>query len=1079
MSNALSYYNFFPYSWHYADEEFGGGTNKQCIIRVFGWNEKNETMCVKITDFNIPVWVEFPEGEDWTEGKRAAVANYFRKLNRDPNCQPINIKYQLKEKLYNANITLDEKNNKYKRKLYPILQLDFKTSKGASFFNYALKDPIRINELGSKPYKFIVHTSSNSITPVLKCMATYNLPSAGWIRGRGRLQTGENKESTKMYEYITSCKDLTAHPSPGTFPIVYPKVLSWDIETFSTDENSMPKVDRWEDVIFLIGCVFSEYKLNPVTKTREKVITKYCLSTVDVDEKTVHSDTKVIKFKNEYALLKGFAEFIRKEDPDVLIGYNIMGYDLKYMIARAQNIHSCFSEFANISCIPGKIAKEEKINWGSSARGKQDMVYLEANGRMWIDMLPYIRMNNNFGSYKLTSVCQEILKTEDKDDLKIKDMFRYYREKDPIGLATAVNYCTQDSNVVLLLWEKCLTWFDLTETSTVCCVPPFYIVAKAQQIRIVSQMLNYCMKYNILLETSIYKADENTYVEGAYVSHPIPGLYKNICPQDFASLYPSIIRAYNIDYTTLVTDESIPDEDCNIVEWETHLSCNCPKSDGKKPTKNKNGTLRVICNKYRIRWLKDNDKGHKGIIPTLIKNLLDARKTARKVMEKNADIIKELEDHISDDIKEQIEILKKNPTEQNKAKMKLIRYQNLPLENKKKIEELESINSVYNKKQLAFKVSANSMYGILGAAAGYLPLLYGAMSVTAVGRQSIIKVSNYIAQNHGGRIIYNDTDSAYCEFSDLNDKSNEEIWKHAENVASDTSKLFPPPMKLEFENAIYSRFLIFSKKRYVGLISDIEGNIDKKWKISGIVLKRRDGCAVLRDLYKSMIEFVLYNADELTKLKHIQNHNQMIEDYKIAKRGVTIKKRKDESDTNDKLTKMENQMKQWETISRSNPTVRKLMELVDNYISDMFLMNKYKPKDYSVTKSLTKDEYAAKTLPAHVAVSNKLKERGQIVQANDRISYILLDKGLKPGTVETQNDKAEDFYYYIENCEWLRLDYLYYLEKQIIIPCDQIFSVACGVHNFVESLYNYRFNHKIMLYSLKQKFKPRITYEEM
>ena len=39
MSSALSYFNFFPYSWHYNDEEFGG--NKQCIIRVFGWNERN------------------------------------------------------------------------------------------------------------------------------------------------------------------------------------------------------------------------------------------------------------------------------------------------------------------------------------------------------------------------------------------------------------------------------------------------------------------------------------------------------------------------------------------------------------------------------------------------------------------------------------------------------------------------------------------------------------------------------------------------------------------------------------------------------------------------------------------------------------------------------------------------------------------------------------------------------------------------------------------------------------------------------------------------------------------------------
>ena len=1076
MTSSLNYFNFFPYSWHHNDEEFGGGSNKQCIIRVFGWNERNESMCVKITDFNIPVWVELPSEEEWTESKRSVIASIFKKLNRDPNCQPVSIKYELKQKLYYADLTYDEASKKYKRKSYPIIRLDFRTTKGVMYFTNALKEPIRVQELG-KSYKFIVHTSSNSITPVLKCMALYNLPSASWIRGRGRMQVGENKESTKMYEYNVSCKDLTAHTSPNTFPIIYPKVMSWDIETYSSDDNSMPKMDKSTDVVFLISCVFSEYKLNPDTNTKEKVVTKYCLSSVDVDTSVVESDTNIVKFKNEYFLLRGFSEFIRKQDPDILIGYNIMGYDLKYLLGRA-TLHSCYSEFANMSCIPGKIGKEEKINWGSSARGKQDMVYIEADGRMWIDMLPYIRMNNNFGNYKLSTVCQEILKTENKDDLKIKDMFRYYREKDPKGLAIAMNYCTQDSNVVLKLWDKCLTWFDLTETSTVCCVPPFYIVAKAQQIRIVSQMLNFCIKHNIVLETNIHKAEENTYVEGAYVSQPIAGLYKNICPQDFASLYPSIIRAYNIDYTTLVLDDNIPDEDCHTLEWETHMSCNCSKSDGKKPVKNKNGTLRVICKKYRIRWLKDTEKGYKGIIPTLIKNLLDARKNTRKIMESNYDIIKELEKNISNEVKMKIEELKRNPTDENKAKIKKIIYENLESKDKQRIEDLESLNSVLNKKQLAFKVSANSMYGILGAAAGYIPLLQGAMSVTAVGRKSIIKVSEYITQNHSGRIIYNDTDSAYCEFPFLDGKANPEIWEHAEKVAEDTSKLFPPPMKLEFENAIYSRFLIFSKKRYVGLISDVEGNIDKKWKISGIVLKRRDNCTVLKELYKSMIEYVLYHADELTKLKHIQQYNQMIEDYKVAKRGITIKKRKEENDINKKLDAMEKQMKEWELLSRANHSVRNLMDMVNNTISEMFLMNTYKPKDYVVVKGLTKDEYAAKTLPAHVAVANRMKERGQIVQTNDRISYILIDKGLKPGTTEKQDEKAEDYNYFLENCEWLRPDYLFYLEKQIIIPCDQIFEVACGVHNFVESLYQFRLNHKLLMYEFKLKNKPKFQYIE-
>ena len=1026
-----SYFNFFPFSWHHTDEYFLN--NKQCILRIFGWNEKNESVAIRINDFNIPVWVELPENEEWTEGKRLIVSNFFKKLSKDPQSQPCMIKYHTKYKLYNSNISLNPEGDKYIRKKYPILQLDFKNAKAASYFGYALKEEIKIPELGNQKYKFTVHSNSNSITPILKYMAMFNLPSASWIRGKGKLQTGESKESTKTIEYIVSCKDLKTHSNYSSFPIIYPKVLSWDIETYSMDENSMPKSDRAEDVIFLISCVISEYK------QKEQIISKYCLSSVDTDNTLVDKDTKVIKVKNEYSLLKGFGDFIRQHDPDILIGYNIMGYDLKYMIARAE-LHSCYNEFANLSCIPGKIGKEEHINWGSSARGKQDMVYIEAYGRVWIDLLPYIRMNHNFSNYKLSTVCQEILKTDNKDDLKIKDMFSYYRNKDSVGLASAVNYCTQDSNVVLLLWTKCLIWFDITETANTCCIPPFYIIAKAQQIRIVSQMLNYCIKNNIILETNIYKPAENEFYEGATVTEPISGLYKNVVPFDFASLYPSIIMAYNIDYSTIVNDDSIPDEDCHILEWETHTACDCPKSDGTRPKKNKKGLLKIICAKYKYRWLKESDKTYKGVIPTLIKNLIDARKKTRKMIEENKKLIK-------------------NETCQLK------------------INELIATNSVLDKRQLAYKVSANSMYGIMGASEGYLPFLPGAMSVTKVGRDSILKASSYIEKNHKGKVIYNDTDSAYTIFPHMDDKPMEELWKYANMIVDDIAKLFLAPMKLEFEEMVYTQFLIFSKKRYVGLQANEKGVVSDKWKISGIVLKRRDNCRVLKELYKHMIEYVLNNTKDITILDHIYKHHILKNKYKKEKTGVTLKKRREHEQIDSDLKIIESQMKIWELNSRQNPTIKTLLNIVDSYISDMFLTSKYKPIDFVITKGLTKDVYASKTLPPHVAVSNKMKLRNIIVQQNDRIEYILIDRGCKPGTPETQDLKAEDYNFQQENCDWVKVDYLYYLEKQIIKPIDQILEVACGVYGFAEECYTYRLNHKNMVYQLKQLYKPKIIYE--
>ena len=58
-----------------------------------------------------------------------------------------------------------------------------------------------------------------------------------------------------------------------------------------------------------------------------------------------------------------------------------------------------------------------------------------------------------------------------------------------------------------------------------------------------------------------------------YVFKPVPGVYDNIVPFDFASLYPTTIIAYNIDYSTLVQDRHVPDSHCHVIEWEDHLGC--------------------------------------------------------------------------------------------------------------------------------------------------------------------------------------------------------------------------------------------------------------------------------------------------------------------------------------------------------------------------------------------------------------------------------------------------------------------------------------------------------------------------
>ena len=110
--------------------------------------------------------------------------------------------------------------------------------------------------------------------------------------------------------------------------------------------------------------------------------------------------------------------------------------------------------------------------------------------------------------------------------------------------------------------------------ASVCNVSAFALYTQGQQIKVYSQLYRYCMYENIVVEKDGYSVSENERYVGAMVFPPIPGKYSMVVPFDFASLYPTTIIAYNIDYHTWVPPGSdIPDSMCHVMEWEDHLGC--------------------------------------------------------------------------------------------------------------------------------------------------------------------------------------------------------------------------------------------------------------------------------------------------------------------------------------------------------------------------------------------------------------------------------------------------------------------------------------------------------------------------
>lgn len=273
----------------------------------------------------------------------------------------------------------------------------------------------------------------------------------------------------------------------------------------------------------------------------------------------------------------------------------------------------------------------------------------------------------------------------------------------------------------------------------------------------------------------------------------------------------------------------------------------------------------------------------------------------------------------------------------------------------------------------------NSMYGGFGSDYSYTPFYPAAASTTAMGRRSIQQAIEFTKKYRKDTVVvYGDTDSMMVHFSSiLNIK---DCFKVCEDLETKINDIFPKPMYLELEK-IYSKYFLLSKKRYVGYIVNKNNEListDKK----GVVIKRRDNCAYLREIYTELINMIMDKKPRWVIYKYL---------------SIKI----------DELLK-------------GNVDLNKLI----------------------ITKSI-KDNYKSNNLP-HVAVAEKMKSRGKYVVSGTRINYIFVKTD---NNKDPQYLKAEDPDWYIEKKGELEIDYLYYFEKQLINPLDEVLQVKYGIKN--------------------------------
>lgn len=520
---------FFAYSWHIDENE----TNVT-IIRVYGLNAQNENVCVIVPNFTPYIYVELPDHIQWTDGKLEPILERIRKASTD--CPPVKMALQYKKRLYYAHLDKDGK-----RKLFPYLFLAFSHINDVKKISGFFRRPMNIFGLGELHFK--VH--ENNASPILQLTSLRKIPTAGWISFTGKRVTDETEKITRCkFEYKVRWQNLS---EKITEKVARPLMMGWDIEVYSSNPSAMPRAHKPEDKVFQISCVFARQGDSP------NLWERYLLTLKKPDEKTEIKieDAKVLVFDTEDQLFLGYVDLMQKKQPNIIIGYNIFQFDINYMVQRSKEILMNIDKFDRQGLDKYGHAKERIIEWDSSAYKNQSFQFLDAEGRIFVDLLPIIKRDHKLSNYQLKTVALEFLKDMTKDPLDHKAIFKCYRIgmtgglKGSQALSLVGKYCIKDSELVVRLFEKLTCWIALCEMSKVTNVPIFALFTQGQQLKVFSQIYKKCCHENIVVERDGYISKEDEHYIGATVFPPTPGVYDKVVPFDFCLTGDTRITMWN------------------------------------------------------------------------------------------------------------------------------------------------------------------------------------------------------------------------------------------------------------------------------------------------------------------------------------------------------------------------------------------------------------------------------------------------------------------------------------------------------------------------------------------------------
>jgi DNA polymerase elongation subunit (family B) len=589
-------------------------------------------------------------------------------------------------------------------------------------------------------------------------------------------------------------------------------------------------------------------------------------------------------YDTEKEVLIKWKELMNNLNSDIITGYNIFGFDMEYIWQRATELNIMENFTIGFGRLITRKASLVELKLSSSALGDNILRYIDIDGTVLIDLLKVMQRDQKLDSYKLDNVASIFL-GDNKNDLKPQEIFDKFKGNSEDRCVIA-KYCIQDCCLVNRLIHKLKILENNIGMGNVCLVPLNFLFRRGQGIKIFSLIAKECMERGYLIPT-IKSYRENmeeldSGYEGAVVLEPKEGIYLNepIVVFDYGSLYPSSMISCNLSHDCYLMDEKYRVEDPNI-EYKT-ISYDLYEGVGDK--KKKTGEKDCVFVQYK--------DGRKGIIADVLDMLLKQRKNTRKKIEYKTITANDgkLYTGICADRGDSYEV--HNIDTNTKI---LVQKDNIAcIKDTYNIFEQDVLDAL----QIAYKVTANSLYGQIGAKTSSIYLKEIAACTTATGRNMIMLAKDYVERNYDAEVIYGDTDSIFCKFPLVDKEGNAVFGKDALQYAIDIGKdverhinvpdIMPNPQKLNYEKCLYP-FIIFSKKRYVGNLYETD-TTKYKQKSMGIVLKRRDNAQIVKKIYGGVINIILEKQDLDGSLVFLQDELSNLVEGKTPIKELVITK---------------------------------------------------------------------------------------------------------------------------------------------------------------------------------------------